>query len=188
MRNIYIDCGANLGQGFERLKSVYDLSEYEIYMFDIIPTACKFLEQTYPHAKIINKGIWSRNETRDIKIENATLKGVSGVGYESNVLQDTYKISNSGLHHSWNVIKINCIDFSMFLSEFSVEDEIFVKMDIEGAEYEVMDRLIETGTLKYIKNLNIEWHPDSRNDKPKDIEYYNEEFRKHNIKLINQPL
>lgn len=188
MKNIYIDCGANLGQGYERLKRVFDLTSYELYMFDIIPAACNALKEKYPHAKVFNQGIWSFNEIRDIQIEKATLEGIPGVGHESNVLQDTYKISDSGLHHEWDILKIDCIDFSEFLSQFSNNNEIFVKMDIEGAEYEVMDRLIDTGTIKHIKKLNIEWHPNSRKDSPKSIEYYNDVFVQYNIKLIQQPL
>ena len=37
-------------------------------------------------------------------------------------------------------------------------DKIFVKFDIEGAEFEVIDKLISDDTLKYIEKLYIEPH------------------------------
>lgn len=54
---------------------------------------------------------------------------------------------------------INTIDFSRFISErYSRNDFIAVKMDIEGAEYEVLQKLIKDDTLGYIDLLFVEFH------------------------------
>lgn len=56
-------------------------------------------------------------------------------------------------------IRAKCIDLSLWLkNNFSDEDEIIMKVDIEGAEYFVLEKLINEGIPKNIKEMNIEWH------------------------------
>ena len=64
--------------------------------------------------------------------------------------------------------KINCkeeservltIDLARFIREtFSEEDEILLKIDIEGKEYDLLEHLIATGTIQRISRLYCEWH------------------------------
>jgi FkbM family methyltransferase len=186
MRNIFIDCGANLGQGYERLNQKHNLTDYDIIMFDIIPAACSFLKEKYPSFTIINKGVWWCDEIRNIQIEGANIDNVSNVGHESNILEDKHKRSSSGLHHQWDTIKLECIDFAKFLQTFDSDSNIFLKLDVEGAEYDIVDHLINTKTLQLIKKLNIEWHPQFRNDEVKDINYYSNIFIQNNVLLVDQ--
>jgi len=56
-------------------------------------------------------------------------------------------------------IKAPCIDFSKWIrSKFHDNDEVIIKVDIEGAEYFVLEKLIQDGIPPFIKNVNIEWH------------------------------
>jgi FkbM family methyltransferase len=41
---------------------------------------------------------------------------------------------------------------------FSTDDFIYIKMDIEGMEFQVLEDLISTGCLAYIDEMDIEWH------------------------------
>ena len=50
-----------------------------------------------------------------------------------------------------------CFDFSAWLREL-VADEIIVKMDIEGAEVELLKRMIADGTDSLVDELLVEWH------------------------------
>lgn len=55
--------------------------------------------------------------------------------------------------------KVEAIDFSKWVLEnFTEEDFIILKMDIEGSEYKVLPKMIEDGSIKFINNLIIEWH------------------------------
>lgn len=52
-----------------------------------------------------------------------------------------------------------CIDFSQWLeNEFAPGDFLFVKMDIEGAEYDVIEHLMKTKMIDMIDVLAVEWH------------------------------
>jgi hypothetical protein len=54
---------------------------------------------------------------------------------------------------------VECIDFSEFLkNNIEKNSEVICKMDIEGAEFEVLDKIINDKTVKLIDILYIEWH------------------------------
>jgi len=184
-RNIFIDCGANLGQGFERLRNRYDLSIYEdIYMFEPLPNAFNFLKEKYIHAKIYNQAVWIDNIEKMFGIEIATIDGIPGVGHASNVLGEKY-LRTDNPHLSWIEIPVQCIDFATFLKDnFDTTDNIFVKFDIEGAEYSVLEKLIETNTLQFIKTINIEFHSHLLRETQRPESYYLDIFKKHNIEVI----
>lgn len=56
-------------------------------------------------------------------------------------------------------IHVSCVDFSKWLLENTKSYfNIYLKLDIEGAEYEVLWHLIHEGTIKYIKKLYVEFH------------------------------
>jgi len=47
---------------------------------------------------------------------------------------------------------------NFILENIVLNDELILKLDIEGAEYKVISDLFETGAIKYISRLMIEWH------------------------------
>lgn len=58
-----------------------------------------------------------------------------------------------------NPIKVNAINFSKWLKEnFNKDDFIVLKLDIEGAEYPVLRKMVDEGTIYYINDLYVDWH------------------------------
>ena len=56
-------------------------------------------------------------------------------------------------------IEVECIDFSKWIKDnIKPYWKLTVKLDIEGAEYDVLWKLIKDGTIKYIKELYVEFH------------------------------
>ena len=41
---------------------------------------------------------------------------------------------------------------------FTKDDYIILKMDIEGAEYEVLNKMIDDNSIKYINKLYVDFH------------------------------
>lgn len=55
--------------------------------------------------------------------------------------------------------EVQCIDFSEFLKNNTrSSDHVILKIDIEGGEYELLERLIETEAIYLVKELFVEWH------------------------------
>jgi FkbM family methyltransferase len=52
-------------------------------------------------------------------------------------------------------LTVECFDFSVWLAEHG---PCVVKMDLEGAEYPLLEHLIAQGTNRLVSELVIEWH------------------------------
>jgi FkbM family methyltransferase len=58
-------------------------------------------------------------------------------------------------------IRVPCFDFASWLAGLAEgAADVVVKMDIEGAEYPVLDRMMETGAINGVTDLFCEWHYD----------------------------
>ena len=53
---------------------------------------------------------------------------------------------------------VKTINFSDFLLSFDEDDYIVVKLDIEGAEYELLNHMLSTNCLEYVNDLFVEFH------------------------------
>jgi len=166
MNNIYIDCGANLGQGYERLKSQEFIKpDAKIYMFEPLKNAYDFLKKTYSLATIFNSAVWIENKDVILNIETADTNEIKDIGHASNIIGDKFNFKNSS-NVGWKTETVKAIDLTEFIiNNFEKNDNIFIKFDIEGAEYEILDKIIETKTYEYFKMMNIEFHENLRNDK-----------------------
>lgn len=58
-----------------------------------------------------------------------------------------------------HVFRVPIIKLSRWIKDkFSKEDYIYIKMDIEGMEFLLLQDLISEGCLDYIKEMDVEWH------------------------------
>ena len=57
-----------------------------------------------------------------------------------------------------NIVKVESVDICSILKKFSNDDYIVVKLDIEGSEYEVCRKLLETEDIVKINTMFVEWH------------------------------
>jgi FkbM family methyltransferase len=88
----------------------------------------------------------------DGEIEFARVRGLRG--WDSTVM----KAKNS--RQEWtsrgDVIRVPCFDFSSWLR--LLPERPVVKLDVEGAEFPVLERLHEDGTDALVAELLVEWH------------------------------
>ncbi len=54
--------------------------------------------------------------------------------------------------------KVNLTKASDFILENAIENIDLMKINIEGGEYELMENLVQTGLIKKIKNIQIQFH------------------------------
>lgn len=148
MRKIFINCGCHEGKSFRRfIKKNSDWQEYDIYAFEPNPK----LSPKLPNGCLFyRKAIWTENE--DIKLFiNPNRPG----SVSSSVLKNKW----SGGLTDKDFFIVQAIDFSSWIdTEFNDDDYIVVKMDIEGAEYQVLEKIIKTGVIKKINALYVEFH------------------------------
>ena len=92
-----------------------------------------------------------------------------GVGHRDSILKMDWAYSNYingggnllGIDYGRpsHVFHVPVLRLSTWLKEsFNKEDYIYVKMDIEGMEFLLLEDLIKTGCLEYINEMDVEWH------------------------------
>lgn len=189
--NIFLDCGSNLGQGYESIRKIFNLEDFQVFMFEPNKICYEHLKKVYKDNKIFRQAVWNKSEKRLLNVEycpeQKQLCGGATNILEENFIKPNY-IDNTFMKDRPSLIddeKVDCVNFSEFLqNNFSPLDNIIVKLDIEGAEIEVLDKLIEDGTLLYIKTIIIEWHFHMRKNNHSSKDYYLQKFNKHNIKYM----
>lgn len=147
MRKVLLDCGAHCGCSRRKfLREFKDASEYEIFSFEPDPALNEYCDS------LINKAVWIENTTKTFY--KFWIDGGSSLSkVRADVLQQT-----KPNYYNREEIEVECFDLRQFIKEnFSKDDLIILKMDIEGAEYDVLPHLIEDG-MDYIGALFIEWH------------------------------
>ena len=69
------------------------------------------------------------------------------------------KEKTSGKLDKDNPVNIPCIDLDKWIKEnFSKDNFIVLKIDIEGEEYPLLEYMIQTGAIFYINKIYCEWH------------------------------
>jgi len=99
-----------------------------------------------PNTTILNKAIWTHDGTVEFYLAEDTL-GSSVLGNK--------KTGNLAKTPT----KVDSVDFGQWLkNNFSRDDYIFVKLDIEGAEYDVLENMLKDGTIVLVDRLYVEFH------------------------------
>lgn len=144
MRKVFIDGGANNGSSINLFREKLDpKGEFEIFSFEPNPKFAKNLSKK--GVNFSNKALWIYDgET------NFFIKGDLG----STLFKD--KTTGGKITKT---LTVKCIDLSKFIQDnFTSDDYIILKLDVEGAEFDILDRLIEDKTINWIDELYGEFH------------------------------
>jgi FkbM family methyltransferase len=175
VKNIILDCGSNLGQGYEKFREILNLNDtyVRVYMFEPNVNCYDILCEKYSdnnEIQIYNKAIWDKKEERILNVERTgpwkESEGRQGeIGGSSNILQEDFikpRYIKDEYMSEWPPKykqTASCIDLSKCIKDnFDITDNIHLKLDIEGAEFRVLEKLIKDDTISYLNTLAIEWH------------------------------
>lgn len=158
---VLVDCGANIGRGLKVLLERFNCKQ--VYAFEPNPALIPILDTISPldgtSVETICKAVWCRDEVRPFYLGH----------HESSTLLDgkvVPSIYNRQIDYEAPIF-VDCVDFSRWLGSLNLGPKsAIVKMDIEGAEYPVLEHLISQGTIGLISKLLVEWHYDRFPDFP----------------------
>lgn len=139
---IFIDCGYYIGKALDYYAPLMD-DTWLVYVFE--PNENLDVEESlkrFPFQIIwVRKAVWTEDGEVDFRLQGRV---------------DASHIDS--IRHSVDpVVTVPCIDFSKFLKELP-EATIVCSMDIEGAEFPVLRKMLDEGTAQRISVLDIEFH------------------------------
>jgi len=167
MKKIFLDCGANDGCSVRKFISQHNPRDWTIFSFEANPDLAKY----FPVANetLINKAVWIYDG--HIQFWKSNKLGSSTLIYG--------KVERYTTQH-WTEVTVECIDFHEWLiNHVKPEDYVILKMDIEGAEFEIVDHIINKGSIKLINEFYGEFHGKKIGGSAKDdfelkLKLYNE--------------
>ena len=147
---VIFDIGAHIG-----LATIYFKKEYpnsKITSFEPNPNVFPLLEENIQSNNLKdihtnNIALGAKESVRELYIDNSGLCAFS----TSSFRKDAWNQKQKTLP-----IQVNVKPLSEYIDNEYID---LVKMDVEGAEREIIKELDNSDKLKYIKNLFIEYHP-----------------------------
>ncbi len=160
-KNLFIDLGTNKGQGFNYFRKFFKLDNFDYILIEPNPylqTHIKSLidNTNFKHKiKFINQAAHVRNTTTNLFGTTEDDRGKTSDG-ASIIAEHNSKMYKSQIDKALNVKTFNFIEKLKNLKEYN---NIIIKMDIEGSEYDLLESLLENlNHTKNIKHIFIEFH------------------------------
>ncbi len=136
-KSIVFDLGGYEGQWASDIYSKY---RPKIYVFEPMPEYAKNIKERFKKNPDIKTFIFGlSNEDKKISL---TVDGDA----------------SSGIKESDNAIEAELKKAATFIDNLGVNKIDLMKINIEGGEYDLLDHLIETGWIKNIDNIQVQFH------------------------------
>jgi FkbM family methyltransferase len=154
---IFLDLGTHKGEGLLEFFQLGIIDgSYEVHTFEACPDL-NSLEEIIEKSKNIN------NFPKSINFYNKAVWISDGIIKFNNRRDHASHIEDTGFSYfqseeDYNTIDIESIDIAKFIDKLPENSEIVCKMDIEGAEFEVLRHLINTNSINRINKLFVEFH------------------------------
>jgi len=156
---LFVDAGSNIGQGFSWFSKFFSPSIYIYELFEPNQNCLPHLQkiaQEHPGTVTVHAcGIGQQHgQARFYGVDESEGGALSKGG-------STMPSHNSSVYErrTSTFITVDLVDFDEYLRKKSNEfDKIVVKMDIEGAERDLLEYLIDKGSHRLIDTLYVEFH------------------------------
>lgn len=151
--NVFIDLGCYSGDTVEEFKnwrrlSFPDKQDWVIHAFD--PNTKwnkKWQKMKDGKTHFHNKAAWIEDAELDFALDS------SDTPLGSTLMPGKKKTWDNN-----DKVTVNAFDFSEWLKQFK-DDYVVVKMDIEGAEFPILEKMLKDGTITIPAYLLVEFHP-----------------------------
>lgn len=194
MKKILLDCGSHYGKGLRKQMEINKIDQtWKVYSWEANPYTYQHflgsdrfvhLDLTAFHAAVSNE-----NGTIKFNVQSSSDKkgGTAKSGTGSSVMSlDEWHCKGGEFVEEVEVPRIDLSEW--IIKNLNQDDFVILKMDIEGAEYDVLEKIVSTDAIKYIDRIYIEWHSHMFSD---PIKYKEREdklmtaFKSYNIPVEN---
>lgn len=156
MRKVFIDCGSHCGCSVRKFRKLHkDSDEYEIYSFECNKDLFKYFKDL--GVTLITKAVWIENCVKKFYI------GQDNQKRGSSLIQDKKTFIDEKIYR-----EVLCIDFPQWIKDqFTKEDYVILKLNIEGAEYDILNKMVENGSIGVVKELFVDFHSNRMKNRQK---------------------
>lgn len=151
-RHIYIDLGCYDGDSvlafMANLRLPVAPHLFEVYAFDPNPNfkaSWRTISKLHPNVRFERSAAYNRD---------------GKAPYSLHPTDDDLGSSIIPAKNDWGhgkLLQVKCFDFSHWLQEFAGAF-IIVKLDVEGAEFDILEKMVADGTDQLVGQFWIEWH------------------------------
>lgn len=148
IRKVYIDCGTWTGDSV--LEFLRYNPSYEVFAFECEPRLKQQLTTLSEQLGFIffPKAAWVHDNPIQL------YQGIGDYTQSSSLAFNKKKYIDKK-----HPIMIPAMNFPKWiLDNFKKEDYIICKMNIEGAEYQLLSTMLKNGSIDYINKLYVAWH------------------------------
>jgi len=162
MKRVFLDVGAANGSSVTFFRQNHPESkEFEIHCFEPLPENLIGLKKIRG-LTIVPAAAWTMNGKATLYVGKAKSSSM-------------YSDKTTGRVCKENHIEVDTIDVAEYILEhFSKDDEIWLKMNTEGGEYETVPHLHRAGLIPWFDRMYIKWHA----RKIPSLEHLDKEVRK----------
>jgi len=187
-KNLFIDLGTNKGQGFKYFIKFFSLETFDYILVEPNPNLKEVIKKiiynsNYPtKIKFINKAAYIKNSNSFLFGTVEDQRGLKSDG-ASILKEHNSKMYESSLD---GAVKVETFDLIEELKKLKDYNNIIIKMDIEGSEYDVLEKLIRhSSEIQNIKHIFVEFHSRFLSKEYKDIYVKREKKIKKDMNSIN---
>jgi len=143
---IFIDCGGYDGCSVRKFRAQYDpRNQFEIVTFEPNILFNDYYKDFDKHT-LINAAVSISDSTQTFYLDTFDYDGSSLHKTKKNIIKP-------------KPIKVKTLDFIRWIKYLiQPNTTLWLKLDIEGSEYDILEKLIEQGLIKHIDRLFIEFH------------------------------
>ncbi len=177
-RKVYVDLGANCGNTYYKHRQEHpdDADEWEAYLWEPSPQMHKFylddLQKEYPDVNVIPHAAGIKDGDLELFVhkgqEHVTDKSEFKNGGKCTADSLTNPSGGTSVFKANGAagepVAVKVVNFPNWLKDLNIksEDSFIFKIDIEGAEYEILDQLLSDDNSNDIcltDLMKIEFHP-----------------------------
>ena len=153
-RHIFVDCGGHNGCSIRRFIKDFDPDgRFKMVTFEPNDLYARCYSD-FPRHRLIEAAVHDRDGFENFFLDRDDGDGSSLFGNKL-----TRENGGFGTLDTANPARVRTIDLSSWVRQnTTIFDYVILKLDVEGAEYDILEKMIRDRTICRINHLFIEWH------------------------------
>ena len=175
-KSLVLDCGANVGH----ITKLFASTGATVISFEPDPVAFKELLKRCGRNKnvsLIQKGVWNQNSTIQLYTHKESAGDEASFTVGSSIVAEKINVDPSKAQ------SIEVIDLVAFMQQQKRKIDL-VKLDVEGAEIDILKKILATGSHTLFDRMYVETHETKIPSQQQELAAIKDEMRKKGITNI----